>query len=285
MTQGSPLGPNDLVLCWAMVMGASFRELVEAAAAAGYAGITLSPDDYQRARAAGLSDADMRNMLVNNNVTVAEFDPIVTWLPGPSYGDGMFALPVDEALNMASAVGARSVNAIYPHTEAIDVSRAVDGFADLCQRAGEDGRLASLEFFPWTGMPDPAVAWEIVRGADQPNGGMMIDSWHVYRGVGTIEALRAIPGERIFGVQLSDAPAQPTEPMPGETGNRLTPGTGDIDLVGLIQLLDEMGSHAPLGVEVISPRTQSQLVAEAATENADALRRILANARPPDRRA
>jgi len=200
------LGPTDLILCWAMVMGASFRDLVEAAAAAGYKGITLSPDDYDRARAAGLSDADMRALLDDNGLAVAEFDPVVTWLPGPSIGTEMFRRSIDDVLAMAEAVGARSLNAIYPHAEPIDVNRAADCFAALCQRAAASERMVSLEFFPWTGMPNPAIAWEIVSGADQPNGGIMIDSWHIHRGVGTFDALTPIPGERIFGVQLSDAP-------------------------------------------------------------------------------
>ena len=265
-----------------MVMGASFRDLVEAASAAGYKGITLSPDDYERARAAGLSDADMRSLLNDNGLAVAEFDPVVTWLPGPGFGTEMFRRSIDDVLAMAEAVGARSLNAIYPHPEPIDVNRAADCFAELCQRAAASERLVSLEFFPWTGMPNPAVAWDIVRGADQPNGGIMVDSWHIFRGIGTFDALQPIPGTRIFGVQLSDAPRDRPESMSllEETGNRLTPGTGDIDLVGLIRQLDEMGSTAPLGVEVISPHTRSVPAREAAVANADALRGILAQARP-----
>lgn len=277
------LGPTDLLLCWAMVWGAEFRDLVEAAAAAGYAGVTLSPDDYERARAAGLSAADMRALLADNGLAVGEFDPVVTWWPGSSVGSDMFSRSLDDVLDMAAAVNARSLNAIYPRPEPIDSSLAIDAFGALCERAAARDLLVSLEFFPWTGMPDPATAWEIVRGANQPNGGLMIDSWHVFRGVGTFDALRTIPGERIFGVQLSDAPEQATKQPPElireETGRRLTPGAGAIDLVGLIRLLDELGSTAPLGIEVISPVTRSQPVREAALENAQAMRRIIAEAR------
>ena len=51
---------DDLVLCAGTVSASGLKERVQAAAAAGYTGISVFADDYDRARADGLSDADLR---------------------------------------------------------------------------------------------------------------------------------------------------------------------------------------------------------------------------------
>ena len=62
-----------------------------------------------------------------------------------------------------------------------------------------------LEFLPWSAFPNVNAAWEVVRVADRPNGGLIIDSWHCARSATTLDDIAAIPGERVFAVQLSDA--------------------------------------------------------------------------------
>jgi hypothetical protein len=53
---------DSLVLCAGTIPRASFRERVAAARAGGFDGISLRLGDYARARAEGLSDADIRAM-------------------------------------------------------------------------------------------------------------------------------------------------------------------------------------------------------------------------------
>lgn len=49
-------------------------------------------------------------------------------------------------------------------------------------------------------------AWEIVRRADHPQIGLILDSYHTLaRGIDP-ESIHRIPGEKIFFVQLADAP-------------------------------------------------------------------------------
>ena len=69
------LGPNDLCLCCGTIAHASFQELVEAAAAGGFRAVSIWPQHYEDARAAGLSDSDMRLMLENYGLVISELDP------------------------------------------------------------------------------------------------------------------------------------------------------------------------------------------------------------------
>ena len=63
---------------------------------------------------------------------------------------------------------------------------------------------------------------------------------------------------------------------------RLLPGDGDIPLVELVRTLDAIGSRAPIGVEVISKAHESMAPEEVGRTTAEAMRRILREARGED---
>src|SRR5436309_2866211 len=83
--QRMALGPGDLVLCsGTLAREASFRERVDAAVAGGFSGISLWGRDYGSARREGLEDADLRALLADHGLAVAELDLAWWWLPGAS---------------------------------------------------------------------------------------------------------------------------------------------------------------------------------------------------------
>ena len=214
------LGPDDLVLCaGTLPYGIPFRERVEAAAAAGFAAITLWGPDHARAGREGLSDADLRRLLADAGLAVGELDSIWTWAPGTEgvvvpddeNPDGYFSIGEDALFRFADVVGARSVTASpwaprsAPHSNrpARDRSleRIAEGYAGLCDRAARHGLLVQLEFLPWTLVPDLATATEIVRLADRRNGGIVIDA-----SSGFLHAAGDPGGQRrrLHGPQLDD---------------------------------------------------------------------------------
>jgi sugar phosphate isomerase/epimerase len=69
---GKMLGAEDLVLCCGTVMQAGFRQLVEAAAANGYRAISLWPSVYLDAWEQGMSDADLKTILDDNGIVIAD---------------------------------------------------------------------------------------------------------------------------------------------------------------------------------------------------------------------
>jgi sugar phosphate isomerase/epimerase len=71
--------------------------------------------------------------------------------------------------------------------------------------------------------------------------------------VSATERLQAVPGDRILGVQLSDASAEPEADLVAATlHERRLPGHGELDLATLVRILVEMAANAPIGVEVFS---------------------------------
>ena len=79
------LDAGDLVLCsGTLARDTSFRERVVAAAAGGFTGLSLWGRDYRRTRREGLTDADIRTLLADHGLSIAELDLAWWWLPGAS---------------------------------------------------------------------------------------------------------------------------------------------------------------------------------------------------------
>ena len=286
------LGPDDLVLCAGTIAKADLSQRIRTASDAGFAAISLYLEDYGHARDAGWTDADLRSLLDDHGLVIAELDPLLSWLPvelpkgagRDSRTRAMFGHGEEAFYAVADSLGARSINLAAFTQAQLEIAQIAECFGGVCDRAAEHGLLAHLEFLPWTQIPDVRTALEIVELADRPNGGIMVDSWHHFRSGAGDDALRAAPGERILGVQLNDAPREPEGDLVTETlARRRMPGEGDIDLVGLVGILDEIGSKAPVGVEVFSDALRELPAAEVAGRAGDATRAILAQARPGPR--
>jgi sugar phosphate isomerase/epimerase len=279
------LGPGDLVLCGGSFgRGVPLPERIRAAAAAGFRGLSIWGRDYERARASGLSDADLRVLLDDHGLAIAEIDGAWGWLPGAERAaaaapdpEGFFRYGEEDLYRIADAVGGRSLNAIDAFGGDFGVEAAAEAFAALCERAARHGLLVHLEFLPWTRIPDVAAAWEVARRAGRPDAGILIDSWHFFRGNPDWRALRAVPGPRITAIQISDAPARPAPDLVAETlHDRRLPGEGELDLARLVATLREIGAEAPLGVEVFSDALHALAPDLAARRAGDAMRRLAA---------
>jgi sugar phosphate isomerase/epimerase len=273
-------GPDDLVLCAGTLLRASFREKLEAACAGGFAAITLWPHDYQRARAEGSSDAELRRMLADHGLVVADLDPLLTWLPGEeelAARSSAGAASESDFYRIADAVGGTSLNLAQAFGRSADPGAAAEALAGVAERAAGHGLRVTLEFLPWSGIPDAGAAWEIVRRAGHPGAAVMVDTWHHFRGSCDHAQIRAIPGERLGSIQLNDAPAKAADDLVQESvEGRLLPGDGDIPLVEILRAVRATGTRVPVGVEVFSAELDRLPPVEVGRRAAAAARRVLA---------
>lgn len=273
-----PLGRDDLVLS-ASTLGAhvTLPERIEAAAAAGFAGIGLRPSDRDRALADGATDEGLCALLRDRGLQVVEVQALGNWaLPGEA---GRQSRAFEESLYaLVAALGGRYVIAVGEIED--DLGVAAKRFADLCDRAAAHGLAVALEFVPWTSIPDARTAWEIVQRADRANAGLVVDAWHHHRGAADEEALLAIPADRILAVHLCDAvPEVVGSLMNDARHHRRLPGEGAFDLVRFLRLLDGHGVTAPVAVEVLSDALHERPGSSAAAAAAAAARAVIGQAR------
>lgn len=278
------LDQRDLVLCSGMLLGHPLRAKIRAAAEAGYQGITLWPDDVAQARSEGLSDADIRALLADHGQVVVDMDPLLDWTPDakPKPGDALVAItPEPVFYAIAEAFGARSLNVCQGFGATIDLDRAAEDLAGVCDRALDHGLLVTLEFLPWSGIPNAAVALDLVRRTGRSNATVLVDTWHWFRGGADLALLEKLPGDKVGSVQLNDAPriARVTPTIVESMQDRRMPGTADIPIADVIRTLDRIGAKAPLGIEVFHESHAQQDATVVARRALEATRAVLAQAR------
>src|SRR3569623_3712807 len=82
---------------------------------------------------------------------------------------------------------------------------------------------------------DHRDAWEIVRRADHPRVGLILDSFHSLARRIDLDSIRSIPGDRIFIVQLADAPRNDKDLLYLRRLFRCMPGEGDLPVVAVMR--------------------------------------------------
>lgn len=159
-----------------------------------------------------------------------------------------------------------------------DEARLIDGFAAFCDLADRYNLGAGLEFMPWTDAKDLIQAARIVERTARANASVLIDPFHFSRSRSRIEDIAAIAPSRLRFMQFCDVPAAipPTmdQILAEARAERLFPGEGDLDLLGLLRAVPR---DIPLSVEV---PTHTLAKTVGATERARralaATRRVLA---------
>lgn len=273
---------DDLVLSSGTLHGVSFADRVTAAAKAGFEGVGLRKSDYKEAVLSGLGDDDLLAVLDDHGVRVVELESLFDWAMDGERGRR--ARRVEESFfALADLFAARHLVVVGGSEGATD--RVAERFADLCSRAEAHGLLVALEFLPWTAIPDAATAWWIVREAGAANGGILVDSWHYFRGAANPGQLEEIPADRIVALHIDDAGPPRADPLEDTLHFRRLPGDGEFDLVEFVRLLHEKGVRAPLGIEVLSDELARLPPDRLASRAAAATRSVLraARARPSHR--
>src|SRR5262245_49553587 len=264
----------ELVYCSATDLKRPFFEKLDAVAAAGFQGISLTIPDYVAMQATGISDADLHAAIRNSGLFIAEISTASRWLNGTP--DEL----EETGIHMAATFGATGLNCTPLDAPFRGMDEAVEAFRGICDRAARRGVRCHIEFVPWATPGNLETTCEIVRRADRPNGGFMFDVWHHHHSGGKAAELRSIDPDKLFNIQLSDVP-EGMQPPAGltTTMHRLLPWEGVADVVGGVRVVDEIGVDLPCGGEVPNPEWSEHPPSYAATKLHDALVDVITRAR------
>jgi len=110
-----------------------------------------------------------------------------------------------------------------------------------------------------------AVGWERC--------GLLVDTWHVFRGGEPMALLRSLAGDQIALVHVNDgAPPSRIDPVFDGRFRRLAPGTGTFALDEFGAALDGIGYRGPVSIEVLSTALRKLPPAEGARQLMRSLR-------------
>ena len=97
-------------------------------------------------------------------------------------------------------------------------------------------------------------AWEIVRRADHPSVGVILDSWHVLARGLPCDPIRSIPADRMTFVQLADAPRMDMDLLQWSRHFRNFPGQGDLPVDEFMAAVLATGYDGWLSHEIFNDR-------------------------------
>lgn len=227
-------------------------EKLEAIAAAGFDGIEIFEQDFI---AHDGNPREVGDLIRSMGLEITLFQPFRDFegLPDP-----LRAKAFDRAerkFDLMQELGTDLVLVCSScHPAALGgVDRAAGDFHALGERAAKRGLRVGFEALAWGHhVNDHRDAWEIVRRADHANVGLILDSFHTLARKIDPETIRRIPGDKIFFVQLADAPLISMDLLYWSRHFRNMPGEGDLAVTDFTKAVMATGYAGPISLEIFN---------------------------------
>ncbi len=225
-----------------------------AVSAAGFRGVEIFENDLL---AYPGSPRDVGNVILDLGLTCTVFQPFRDFegLPEPQRTrafermkrkfDVMAELQTDLVLVCSScapmALGERA--------------RIVDDLAELGELAARHKMRIGYEALAWgTHVSDHRDAWSIVRDVGHPNIGLILDSFHsLARGIPSA-SIGDIRADKLFLVQVADAPLLKMDYLSWSRHFRNMPGQGDLPLTEWAEAIHRTGYDGYWSLEIFNDR-------------------------------
>ncbi|TFF03415.1 4-hydroxyphenylpyruvate dioxygenase [Pseudomonas sp. BCA14] len=149
----------------------------------------------------------------------------------------------------------------------------LDDLSLLAEHAGRRGLRIGYEALAWGKHVNTwQQVWNLVRQVDHPSLGVLLDSFHTLSLKGDPSAIAQIPGDKIFFVQMADAPILAMDVLEWSRHFRCFPGQGEFDLPGFLAPIIQSGYTGPLSLEIFNDGFRA---APTRANAADGLRSLL----------
>ena len=156
------------------------------------------------------------------------------------------------------------------------IDRAAADLRELGERAAKRGLRIAFEALAWgRHINDYRDSWEAVRRADHPAVGLVLDSFHILARGTDLSAIRSIPGDRIFLVQLADAPLLQMDYLSWSRHFRNFPGQGDLPVLDFMKALQATGYNGALSLEIFNDQFRAGSARSVAVDGHRSLRFML----------
>lgn len=233
------------------------RDKLEAIAAAGFEGVEIFENDLLQFSG---KPQDVRAIAADLGLAIDMFQPFRDF-------DGSTPEQVVRSLNrverkfdLMEALGTDLLlvcSSVQPDALG-DTDALAEQFALLAERAGQRGLRIAYEALAWgTQINRFSQVWDVVRKVNHPALGMTLDSFHTLALRDDPAPIRQIPGDRIFYVQLADAPWIHTDVLSHSRHYRCFPGQGEFDVTGFVRAILDAGYTGTISLEIFNDEFRS----------------------------
>ncbi|MCF8481824.1 MAG: sugar phosphate isomerase/epimerase and 4-hydroxyphenylpyruvate domain-containing protein [Rhodospirillum sp.] len=230
----------------------TLKEKLAAIAAAGFDGIEIFENDFL---AFDGSPREVGAMARDHGLEITLFQPFRDFegMPEPhrtrafDRAERKFDLMEDLGTDLVLVCSSVSPIALG------GIDRIAEDFHALGEQAAQRGLRVGYEALAWgRHINDHRDAWEVVRRANHPNVGLILDSFHSLSRKIESDTIRAIPGDKIFFLQLADAPLIDMDLLYWSRHFRTMPGEGDLPVVDFMRAVAATGYGGPVSLEIFN---------------------------------
>ncbi|BEP41679.1 bifunctional sugar phosphate isomerase/epimerase/4-hydroxyphenylpyruvate dioxygenase family protein [Variovorax sp. V15] len=233
-------------------LSGTLRQKLEAVAAAGFDGIELFEADFINFKGTA---AELGRIAGDLGLSIDLYQPFRDFEGMP---EAQFRRSLERAerkFDLMQAMGAPTM-LCCSNTSPLSVndpSLAAAQLHELAERAARRNLRVGFEALAWgrhTWLY--GQAWEIVKQANHPHLGLILDSFHTLSLKDDPAGIAAIPGDKIFFLQMADAPLLSMDVLQWARHHRSFPGQGDFDVVGFFEQVLHAGYTGPLSLEIFN---------------------------------
>ncbi|NTZ71863.1 TIM barrel protein [Pseudomonas protegens] len=233
-------------------LSGTLPEKLEAIAAAGFDGVEIFENDLLYYDG---SPREIKQMCADLGIAITLFQPFRDFegcrrdrLPrNLERAERKFDLMQELGTDLVLVCSNASVDSLG------DRQILIDDLHLLAERAGARGLRIGYEALAWGRHVNTyQQVWDIVRSADHPSLGVLLDSFHTLSLKGDPAAIAEIPGDKIFFVQMADAPILAMDVLEWSRHFRCFPGQGEFDLPGFLAPIIKSGYTGPLSLEIFN---------------------------------
>ena len=225
-------------------LGGTLPEKLEAIAAAYFDGVEIFEPNLRSYEGTA---RDVGRIAAGLGLTIDLFQPLRDFEGVP---DDAFRHNLDRAEAAFDVMGELDASLLLVCSNtgdnaSDDVERAATQLFELAERGARRGMRIGYEALAWGKHAFRFdQAFRIVERANHPNLGLILDSFHTLVRPENWSAVAALPGNRIFFLQLGDAVRIDTDPLTLRRQHSRLPGHGDLDVAGFLRRFSRPATRA-----------------------------------------
>jgi 4-hydroxyphenylpyruvate dioxygenase len=254
-------------------LSGTLEDKLSAAAAAGFDGVEIFEPDFI---ASSWSAVQIRDRCADLGLSIDLYQPFRDFDAADPDVLTANLRRAEHKFDVMEELGTGLVlvcSSVSPHA-LDDDDRIAEQLHQLASRAAERGLRICYEALAWGRFVNTYErSWDIVRRADHAALGLCLDSFHILSRGSDPAGIAGIPGEKLFFLQLADAPHMTMDVLQWSRHYRLFPGQGAFDLPAFLGHVLTAGYSGPLSLEVFNDVFRQADPARAAV---DARRSLLA---------
>ena len=235
----------------------NLKEKILAISKAGFDGVEIFENDFLTFN---LSPKEIKKIVKDQGLEITLFQPFRDFEGMP---DNHRTRAFDRAKKKFDIMAELETDLILICSNTSNISlggldRAANDFFELGEIAKERSIKIGYEALAWGKyINDHRDAWEIVRRANHENVGIILDSFHTLSKNIDLNSITTIPKEKIFIVQLADAPLHNMDLLYWSRHYRNMPGQGDLPISNFMDALNKTGYDGYLSLEIFNDSYRS----------------------------